>query len=659
MICTVLQHKNAEQIWEALDNCEMAEIRLDLCELTLPEIEELFSSDVPLVATCRISQNMSPQMAERRLIKAVEAGARFVDVELEAPKEMSKRIRSCARENGTVFIRSFHDFNGTDSLPALKAIIDKCRYHGADMVKLVTTAHSEEDVERVLSLYDEYEPYGLIAFCMGDAGRRSRMECLAHGAPYTYAAYAADDLAAPGQWTADEMCESLYGSFDFIDARDLRMPASKSYAQRAILCAALAEGESVLRHYSPCGDSEAALGLARQIGAEVTVDEDGTVRIKGVAAGTSSSRLAFPDELFVGESGLLTRLVIPLVTQLAGKPVIINGEKTLAKRSLDGVPQIMEAFGARVESLSGGDCVTVPLRVSGPLANGRIQVSGRYGSQLISGLLTALPFASKNTTVAVSEPKSIPYMYISLEVLRKFGVKVANDMLGGPDFLESGDWNLCSGIDFKVKGGLHYRAAELDLEGDWSAAANFLVAGAVFGRVEIEGLDTNSLQADLSIMDILMDAGASLSQTDDSKGTIVAQRAPLSAFSADASNCPDLFPIVAVLAAFCQGESHIAGVGRLAHKESDRGKAILEMLTLLGVEAGIIGDELVVQGESLARRLLNGRMLQGGSFSSHHDHRMLMALKVASLAADSPLVIDDEDCVSKSFPEFNQMFEQL
>ena len=120
MICTVLQHKNAEQIWEALDNCEMAEIRLDLCELTLPEIEELFSSDVPLVATCRISQNMSPQMAERRLIKAVEAGARFVDVELEAPKEMSKRIRSCARENGTVFIRSFHDFNGTDSLPALK-----------------------------------------------------------------------------------------------------------------------------------------------------------------------------------------------------------------------------------------------------------------------------------------------------------------------------------------------------------------------------------------------------------------------------------------------------------------------------------------------------------------------------------------------------------
>ena len=160
-------------------------------------------------------------------------------------------------------------------------------------------------------------------------------------------------------------------------------------------------------------------------------------------------------------------------------------------------------------------------------------------------------------------------------------------------------------------------------------------------------------------MDILMDAGASLSQTDDSKGTIVAQRAPLSAFSADASNCPDLFPIVAVLAAFCQGESHIAGVGRLAHKESDRGKAILEMLTLLGVEAGIIGDELVVQGESLARRLLCGRMLQGGSFSSHHDHRMLMALKVASLAADSPLVIDDEDCVSKSFPEFNQMFEQL
>jgi 3-phosphoshikimate 1-carboxyvinyltransferase len=300
-------------------------------------------------------------------------------------------------------------------------------------------------------------------------------------------------------------------------------------------------------------------------------------------------------------------------------------------------------------------------------------VSGKHGSQLISGLLMALPFADRNSTLVVKEPKSIPYMFITLEVLKKFGIKVANEMLGGRDFLESdGDWSLCTEMVFKVKGGQKYKAADIDLEGDWSAAANFLVAGAVFGKTEIAGLDTTSLQADLSIMDILMDAGASLSQLDGNKGNITAQRAPLRAFNVDASNCPDLFPIISVLAAFCQGTSRLAGVGRLANKESDRAKAIQEMLTQMGVSTHIEGDEMVIEGHSLVERLLgsaqagNGtkaaasgaRLLKGGEYTSHHDHRMVMALKVAALGADSPITIDDESCVSKSFPQFLEMFEK-
>jgi len=160
-------------------------------------------------------------------------------------------------------------------------------------------------------------------------------------------------------------------------------------------------------------------------------------------------------------------------------------------------------------------------------------------------------------------------------------------------------------------------------------------------------------------MDILMDAGASLSQEEGENGTIVAQRAPLSAFRVDATNCPDLFPIISVLAAFCQGENHIAGISRLAHKESDRGTAILDMLHQMDVEAGIMEDELVVVGESLPQRILNGRLLKGGDYTSRHDHRMVMALKVASLGADGPINIDDEECVCKSFPDFIEMFEQL
>lgn len=800
MICTTIQNKNLEQILEALEGCEMAEIRMDRCDLSLRDIEECFTSDVPLVATCRLADLVASepslqdsaltpqsreikaaQIAEKRLCKAIEAGARYVDVEIEAPKQMSKRVRNVAHENGTVFIRSFHDFEGTDSLEALKAVVEKCCYHGADVVKIVTTAHGQDDVDRVLSLYEwcresaasesgkvaSLAEGGLIAFCMGDAGRQSRMDCLLAGAPYTYAAVSEDEAAAPGQWTASEMASALYGDFRFVgtcsifdgkmravptknggpaapseekctrsnpesgaDILNPEVPCSKSFAQRAIIAAALADGTSHLRGYTPCGDNEAAIKVAENIGAKVERN-GGELIITGISAGLGALEAlpanGFSDDpalvpglptLHVGESGLLTRMMIPIVAQLCPSPVVFTGEKTLLGRPLTGAREIMEALGATVSSVVqsaagvpspatsgeaevGGESssapVRVPLTVQGPLTATRAEISGKHGSQIISGLLMALPFSQKNTSLIVREPKSIPYMFITVEVLKKFGIKIGNDMLGGRDFIESGgDWSLCTEIVFKVKGGQRFKAADIDLEGDWSAAANFLVAGAIFGKVQMEGLDTTSLQADLSIMDILMDAGASLSQLDGDKGTITVQRAPLKAFAVDASNCPDLFPIISVLAAFCQGTSRISGVGRLANKESDRAKAIVEMLTQMGVKAYIDGDELMVEGHGLAQRLLAHKasscdpagislsatasvascdpaattavscnqvslpgLLKGGEYTSHHDHRMVMALKVASLGADSPIVIDDETCVEKSFPDFLDMFRRL
>lgn len=693
MICTTIHNKTAEQILLALEHCEMAEIRLDMCDLSSKDYSEIFSSDVPLVATCRVAEVMkrepslqelpdlvrevkAQQMAEKRLVKAIEAGARYVDVELEVPKHISKRIRSAAHESGTVFIRSYHDFERTGSFEELKGIVEKCLYHGADMVKVVTTADAPEDVERVMSLYQwcnnvaqahsgasrrgdrsvgELNGGGLIAFCMGEAGRGSRLECLRKGAPYTYATLEAEDSVAPGQWAKDEMCKAVYGGYDFINALSpLNMPVSKSFAQRAIIAAALADGTSHLRGYSPCGDNEAALDVARSLGADVQVNSS-ELLIKGISAGLGS----LPDMsgLHVGESGLLTRMMIPVMAQLSGSAVTFTGERTLLNRPLTGAREIMDSFEVECHSESSED-FRIPLTVKGPLKASRAEISGKHGSQLISGLLMALPFAQKNSQILVRDPKSIPYMFITLEVLKKFGIRIHNDMMGSQDFIESGgDWSLCSGMIFKVKGGQKYRAVDMDLEGDWSAAANFLVAGAIFGKAEISGLDTSSLQADLSIMDILMDAGASLSQIDGKRGDITVQRAPLRAFEVDASNCPDLFPIVAVLAAFCQGTSRIAGVGRLANKESDRAKAILEMLTQMGVDSEISGDELVVTGCSLAQRLLDKCMLKGGAYTSHHDHRMVMALKVASLGADGPITIDDQDCVAKSFPQFNDLFE--
>ena len=677
----------------------MAEIRLDRCNLAQDEVEELFSSsDVPLIATCRVSEiraslddgntddrkldSRASQKAESLLITAIHAGAAYTDLEIEAPAMMSKRIRRETRECGTVLIRSYHDFSGTDSLEALKALTEKCFALGADIAKIVVTANDDDDTARVLKLYESFDPGRLVAFAMGEKGRSSRIDCLAKGAPHTYAALNEEEAAAPGQMSTASMRANVYGDRKFIgypSAEPVQMPCSKSFAQRAISAAALSEGVSVLRGYSPCGDNESAIAVARALGAEVTVGlsyasgnvaKDGSaLTIKGIGAKRNSLKL---NTLHTGESGLLTRMMIPLLSVLNDGDVRVTGEKTLTGRPLKGAPEIMSAFGVRLvqageraaNSASGpADAaeVFVPLDINGSLNAGKASISGISGSQIISGLLMALPLLEEDTVIELSNPKSIPYLFITMDVMKAFGVKVWCDMEGGEEFAESKDWSDCTSITFHIKGGQAYKAADMDIEGDWSSAANFLVAGAVFGRVELTGLDTKSLQADLSIMDILMEAGASLSQLgdDDPKGLIHVQRAPLSAFEVDAANCPDLFPIVAVLAAFCEGTSRIAGVGRLANKESDRGKAILEMLTKMGVNAKIAGDKLIVEGHSLARRTLTHTLLRGGSFTSHHDHRMVMALRVAGIGADSPIEIDDAQCVAKSFPTFGELFGKL
>ncbi len=683
MICTSLQHKNLDALFEALETTEMAEIRLDRCPLSPDDIEGLFgSSDVPLVATCRIAEVLADlqradgipdtekgrreqqirayDITERRLTKAVEAGAAYLDLEIEAPAPMSKRLRKAALENGTIVIRSYHDFTGTPSREKLAETISQCREFGAEVVKIVTTAQCEADVQTVLSLYEDFDR--LIAFCMGEAGRQSRLDCLAKGAPYTYAAFTEDEATAPGQWTTASMEKALYGNWKPIACdTPLQMPCSKSFAQRAILAAALAEGTSHLSGYSPCGDNESALAVARSLGATVLPVEDaaGTLTITGIGATAGSMDLK---EVHVGESGLLTRLMIPIVAVLGKGPVRITGEKTLPGRPLKGAADMMASFGVLLSSdnarSNAFNDVFVPLTVKNNLVPGKAEISGKDGSQLISGLLTALPLTGKNSTLYVEDPKSIPYMFITVDVLGKFGIRIQSEMEGDDIFLQTQDWGHCSQITFKVKGNQQIKAADLAIEGDWSAAANFLVAGAIFGSLDLDGLDTASLQADLSIMDILTEAGASLSRLDDEK-TIHVQRAPLNAFHFDLNQCPDLFPIVAVLATFCQGESRLAGVNRLAGKESDRGKAVADMLTQMGVENHIEDDEMIIRGQSLQQRLLTGALLRGGSYTSLHDHRMVMALKVAALGADGPITIDDEACVAKSFPSFHEIFNKI
>ena len=656
MICVSIQNKDFQEIQKILETAEMAEIRLDRCALEDDEIEQLFQdSDVPLIATCRLDEeSQAPELLEM----AIRAGAKYADLEMEAPAAVGRRIREACREYGTVLIRSYHDFTGTPPLEVLQSLVERARSFGGEVVKIVTTATTEADNATVQALYKNAAPGSLVAFCMGEAGRSSRLDALRFGAPFTYACLSEEDATAPGQWTREAMEKAVYGGFRFVKASALPMPSSKSFAQRAIVAAALAEGTSHLRGYTPCGDNESALAVAKALGAGVKTVGN-TIVIDGIGVVSRGLKLS---QMHCGESGFLTRLIIPLLSVISEEPTLVTGEKTLLNRPLTSAHDIMASFGVRLypegDNQRKQDCY-LPLRVSGPLIPGRADVSGKGGSQLLSGLLAALPLCEGKSALYVHEPRSIPYLFITVDVLKKFGIRMSSGMEGDDDFMETQDWSLCTGVNFHIKGGQRYKAADFAIEADWSGAAPFLVAGAVFGDVEVEGLDTGSLQADISIMDILMEAGASMSQLDSPDGPIHVRRAPLSPFHTDLNNCPDLFPIVAVLAAFCPGESHILGVERLRHKETDRAAAIAEMLQQMGVPVRTEEDEMVITGMGLTQRILEGKLLHGGAFRSHADHRMVMALKVAALGADSPVEIDDVTCVAKSFPTFNEMFDQL
>lgn len=658
MICTSIQHKEFKEIAELLDGLEMAEIRLDRCALDDEQISLLFSgSDVPLVATCRLREESSaPEILER----AIVAGAKYVDLEMEAPAAVGRRIREACRQYGTVLIRSWHDGNGTPDLPVLRAILERARSFGGEVVKIVTTATCKADADRVLQLYEDAEPGTLIAFAMGQAGRESRREALRHGAPFTYACIREEEATAPGQWPTHQMRQAVYGNFRFVKADQIQAPCSKSMAQRAVIAAALAEGTSHLEGFTPCEDTLSALRLAQAMGAKV-VEDGSRLTITGIGAAPGCLEV---ESLHAGESGFLARLIIPLLSVLSPHPVRVTGEKTLLRRPLAAAHDILAAYGIRLypeiapANDRKSDCY-LPLKVAGPLIPGRADVSGKGGSQLLSGLLAALPLAGGKSDLYISEPRSIPYLFMTVDVLKAFGVRISSEMEGDEAFIENQDWSHCTGVHFRIRGEQRYRAADFPLEGDWSGAAAFLVAAAIFGEAEVTGLDTRSLQADLSILDILMEAGASLSQLDGPDGAVHVVRAPLNAFQADLNQCPDLFPLVAVLAAFCPGETRLLGVERLRHKETDRAAALVETLTQMGVNVVVNDDEMVVNGISLSQRITTGCLLQGGRYSSFGDHRMVMALRVAALGAEAPIEIDDTACVSKSFPTFHELFDRL
>ena len=616
------------------------EIRLDECDFDEDDIREIFSGErqALLIATFHISLPSQAEDAARALTAAILAGADYVDIALDFPENTRKWLMNLAMNRGCRVILSYHNYSATDTPERLRAVGEQARREGADVIKIVTTAHSAEDAATVLSLYDHFEPERLLAFAMGAEGRDSRFIAFEKGAPFLFVSPTRRNATASGQpcW-ADLLPD------DAIFLRgEASLPASKSFAQRAIVLAALASGTTKLYDVTLCDDVEAAIGVARTLYADVTLDGT-TLTVVGHQDILRDGLRVRDNTLFVGESGLLARLCIPLAG-LSRDSILITGEKTLLRRKLDDQRSALRLLGLR---LSYTDRNHLPVQVRGRLHAGAVEVAGDKGSQMISGMLLALSQCDGESTVLVDGVTSEPYLNLTTYIASFFG-------LTGYDCPQATD-------DPEEDSSIRTWYVEpsqritpvlgLEVERDWSAAAMLLVAGAVAGDITFRKLDLHSRQADAVIFDLLRHGQADIVH-DPEKNTITVRRSIIPPFYFDITDAPDLFAPLFVLACFAEGESVITGIGRLRNKESDRAATFADEFRKLGVHTSVSGDRMIIEGEE-------NRRLHGAACSSHGDHRLAMALTVASLFADGPVEIDDTACIAKSFPGFLETFENL
>ena len=618
------------------------EVRLDECDFDTDEIRDIFSCQrkAELIATCHVSLPSQVAEAAEKLSAAILAGADYVDIPLDFPENSKQWLLNLALNHGTRIILSWHNYTNTEPLPRLREIAAQALREGADIVKIVTTATRPEDAATVLALYDGFEPGRLLAFAMGPLGRDSRFQALEKGAPFLFVAPSREGATASGQpCVADLLPESAFKL-----RGEAALPASKSYAQRAILLAALAAGTTKLYGVTLCDDIVSAIGVAQSLYADVSLD--GTIlTIEGHQDILRDGLRIRDNSLFVGESGLLARLCIPLAG-LTKEAIEISGEKTLLRRKVDDHRAALRKLGLR---LTFTDRSHLPVTVRGRLKAGAVEVDGSKGSQMISGMLMALSQCDSESTLVISGVTSEPYINLTTYIASFFG-------LTGYDCPELADKN-------KQEEDSYYRTWYIDpqqritpvlgleVERDWSAAAMLLVAGAVAGEVTLRGLDLLSRQSDAVIFELLRQNHVDIVR-DPEKNTISVRRSILCPFYFDINDAPDLFAPLFVLAAFSHGESVISGIGRLKNKESNRAESFAEEFGKLGVRTTVSGGEMTIYGEE-------NRRLWKASCSSHGDHRLAMALLVASLFADGPVRIDDTDCIAKSFPGFLENFEKL
>lgn len=400
------------------------------------------------------------------------------------------------------------------------------------------------------------------------------------------------------------------------------VPSSKSLGHRGIIAAALSRGISRVYNIQLSKDIEATMELMKELGAVVNI-EDQNLYIDGRKMFSYEKKL----DLRCRESGSTLRFLIPLALTKDGD-YIFHGEGKLISRPLEPYYEIFEEKGIKYSREEDG----LPLKVSGKLTSGTYRVRGDISSQFITGLLFSLPILEGNSRIQITTKlESKGYIDLTLDILKDFGIEIENNNYK----------------EFNIRGAQKYNSRNYYVEGDYSQGAFFLVAGALGSSIVCSGLNKDSLQGDKVILDILEAMGCNV---EESKEGIKVKPSKTKGIEIDASNCPDLVPILTVLASLSEGETKIVNAKRLRIKECDRLHAITKELNKLGANIIELEDSLIISGVN---------ELKGGEVDSHNDHRVVMALAIAATRARGNVIINNPSAVEKSYPNFFKDYFKL
>lgn len=383
----------------------------------------------------------------------------------------------------------------------------------------------------------------------------------------------------------------------------VNIPASKSIAHRMLICSALANGKSIIGNINYSKDIDATINAMKALGAEIFTDKN-NAEINGIVHTPKKSVID------CNESGSTLRFIIPVATAL-GIKTEFHGRGRLPQRPIDIYTRELTKHGITFDYNN-----TMPFTVSGQLTNGIYEIEGNVSSQFITGLLFALPLLNGDSEIVMtSHLESRPYVDITIDVLKKFGIIIEETEKG-----------------FHIKGNQTYKAYSGNVEGDFSQAAFFYVANSLGSSIILGNLNTNSVQGDKKIIEII-------NQTEQN-----------GFFNADCSDIPDLVPVLAVLASFGKKTSIICNAERLKIKESNRLETTAELINNLGGDVKITNDGLIIRPTN---------NMHGGTIESFGDHRIVMAGAVMATALKEELIINGAEAVTKSYPDFFEDYKKL